>query len=148
MTHVRHSLRTAVIAACTGLTATGSRVYTARVYATPETELPCLMVNTIDEAAEPQGLALPDILQRVVTVEVVGLARDTATLADTLDAIAEQVETALGAGVTVSGASIALDYEGAEIRFEQLDQPIGTVTLRFRAQLFTLANAPGTLVNG
>lgn len=147
MTHVRQSLRSAVVTAVTGLTTTGSRVYTAKVYPAQSTEMPCLQVNTTLEEAVPQDINLPGIVERRVTVEVVGMARDTATLADTLDTIAGEVETALGSGVSVSGTTIELAYQGADIIFSgELDQPVGTVSLRFAATLYTTSNAPGTLV--
>ena len=147
MTHVRQSLRSAVVTAVTGLTTTGSRVYTAKVYPVQATEMPCLQVNTTAEDANPQDITLPGIVERRVTVEVVGMARDTSTLANTLDTIAEEVEAALGAGVSVSGKTIEMAYEGADVIFSgELDQPVGTVSMRFAATLYTTSNAPGTLV--
>lgn len=147
MTHVRQSLRAAVIAAVTGLASTGSRVYAARVYPLQAAQMPALSVATVGESAEPRGMGFADVIERVVTVEVTGHARETAGLADTLDTIAEEVETALGAGVSVGGVTVALDYAGAEINFSgEVDQPVGTVAMRWTALLFTLSNAPGTLV--
>lgn len=147
MTHVRQSLRAAVVAAVTGLPTTGARVRTGRVYPLQEADLPGLEVNTVAEEAEPQSLSFSGVLARAVTVEVVGRARATAAIADVLDAIAEEVEGALAGAVTVSGVQVALDYAGADIQFSgEVDQPVGAVALRFTAQLFTLASAPGTLV--
>ena len=41
----------------------------------------------------------------------------------------------------------ALEYDGALIEFSgDIDQPVGKVSLRFTANLYTLAGAPGTLV--
>ena len=148
MTHVRQTLRAAVVTACTGLAATGSRVYASRVYPLQEAELPCLLVTTPAESSDPQDIGLPGIVSREVTVEVAGIARATSALADTLDAIAEQVETALGAGVSVAGQSIELSYGGmvADLAAD-IDQPTGRIALRFAATLYTQSNAPGTLVS-
>lgn len=147
MSHIRKQLRDAVVSAVTGLTTTGSRVYTAKVYPVSQAEMPCLVVNAIEDVGQPEGLSLPGILGRQVTIEVLGMARATSALADELDAIAEEVETALGVGVTVSGTTIALDYVGANLQFSgEADQPIGTVATRFTALVYTLSNAPGTLV--
>ena len=147
MTHVRQSLRSAVVSAVTGLTTTGARVYTAKVYPAQDSELPCLMVNTISEAVTQQDIGLPGIIERRVTVEVVGVVKLTSSLANALDAISEEVETVLGSGVSVSGKTIELAYESADIQFSgDTDQPVGTVSMRFAAILYTSSNAPGTLV--
>lgn len=148
MTHVRKQLRDAVVAELTGLTTTGSRVFTARVYPLQDAELPCLLINTVSETAEALELSHPGIVGRAIRVEVEGLVRGVSGLADTLDTIAEEVETALGSPVTVSGKSVILDYAGAEIQFSgETDKPGGSVILRFDTTLYTQSSAPGTLVS-
>lgn len=143
--HARQQLRDAIVTAVTGLAITGSRVYTARVYPAQDTELPHLEVNTIEESAEP---ALVDgAIERQLVLEVTARARGTSGLVNTLDTIAEQVETVLGIAVTVGGTPVELAYQGASIQFSgEADQPIGSASLRFRATLYTAANAPGTLL--
>ena len=147
MTHVRQSLRSAVVAACTGLAATGSRVYTARVYAQPVSDLPALWINTPSEDAVIDDLGLPGTVRRDVTVEVRGLAAGS-SMAATLDTIAEQVETAIGSSVTVGGVVVPMRYAGCIVDYsfgDDAEQPVGSITLTFTATLFTAANAPGTL---
>ncbi len=147
MTHARQQLRDAVVTAVTGLATTGTSVFTGRVYPMQESELPALVVNTIAESAEPQTLDFDTVVLRTVTVEIRGHARATADLADVLDGIAEEVETALAGMVTVGGTSVALEYAGAQIDFSgDVDQPVGWVAMRWTAQLYTLSSAPGTLV--
>jgi hypothetical protein len=86
-------------------------------------------------------IRLPDVQK------LTGMARSTSALANTLDTISEEVETALGGGVLLGSVPIALDYVGADVQFSgELDQPIGTVAMRFTALVYTLSNAPGTLV--
>lgn len=143
--HARQQLRDAVVAAVTGLALTGSRVYTARVYPAQDSELPHLEVNTVDESAS--DVLLDGSIERQVTLEITARARATAALANTLDAIAEQVETTLGASINVNGKDVDLAYTGASIQFSgDADQPIGTASLTYRATLYTAANAPGTLL--
>lgn len=145
--HVRQQLRDAIVTVVTGLALTGARVYTARVYPAQEAELPHLEVNTVDETADVISMSM-DIERRVV-IEITARARATSALASSLDTIAEQVETALGGAVTVSGKYVPLYYQGASIDFSgDADQPLGVATLRYQATLYTAANAPGTLVNG
>lgn len=143
--HARQQLRDAVVTAVTGLALTGSRVYTARVYPAQDSELPHLEVNTVDESAS--DVLLDGSIERQVTLEITARARATAALANTLDAIAEQVETTLGASINVNGKDVDLAYTGASIQFSgDADQPIGTASLTYRATLYTAANAPGTLL--
>lgn len=143
--HARQQLRDAVVTAVTGLAITGSRVYTARVYPAQDSELPHLEVNTVDESAS--DVLLDGSIERQVTLEITARARATAALANTLDAIAEQVETTLGASINVNGKDVDLAYTGASIQFSgDADQPIGTASLTYRATLYTAANAPGTLL--
>lgn len=147
MTHARQQLRDAVGTAVSGLTTTGANVYTGRVYPLQSDELPCLWVNTVAEDAEAQTIDFDAVLLRTVTVEIRGQARAVSDIADVLDNIAEEVETALAGTVSVGGKSVALEYAGAQIDFSgDIDQPVGTVAMRWTAQLFTLASAPGTLV--
>lgn len=143
--HARQQLRDAIVAAVTGLALTGARVFTARVYPAQESELPLLEVNTVDEAAEV--VSLENALQRNVIVEVTARARGTSGLANTLDTIAEQVEAVLGPVIVVSGVEVEIVYLDASIQFSgEADQPIGSAVIRFRATLYTAANAPGTLI--
>ncbi len=147
--HVRQQLRDAIVTAVTGLATTGARVYTARVYPAQDSELPHLEVNTVDEDAELVSVHPQGTLERRLTIEITARARATSGLANTLDDITEQVETALGGAITVSSKSVPLSYQGASIQFSgEADQPIGIAVLRYQATLYTAANAPGTLVNG
>ena len=147
MSHVRKQLRDAIVTLVTGLSTTGSRVFTGRVYPMQEAELPCLWVNTIPEDGVPQDLSVSGILQRTVTVEIVGIARGTSGLVDTMDTICEEVETALGAGVILGGTTVALDYTGTDHQLSgEADQPIGRASIRYVCNLYTTSSAPGTLV--
>ncbi len=149
MTHVRQSLRTALVAALTGLGATGSRVYAARTRALDLTAGATLEVEATGEDATIESIHPAALVERVVQVVVTGRARDNATPADTLDTIAEQVETALGSSITVGGKPVPLAYQGCDIEFSgDGDQVIGRIGLRYAATLYTAANAPGTLSNG
>lgn len=142
--HVRRQLREAVAAALIGLATTGSRVFQTRHYPLADTDLPCLLVFTTREEAD--YAQLDGVLERIVFVEVVGVAKETADLDDGLDLIAQEVEVALTSAVTVSGVGVRLDYKGADDEFDAFtDKPVGAVRLRFEARLWT--SAPDTLLN-
>jgi len=145
MTHVRQILRTAVVAAVTGLATTGSSVRVARVYPWQIGELPGLEVRTPGEDVAEESPTEP-IQQRQVEVELIATVRDTETVADTLDAIAEEIEVALGSSLTVDSNHVTLSYAGAAIEDSAIaDQPVGRITLRYIATLFVAAGEPGAL---
>ncbi len=147
MPHVRESLRAAVVTAVTGLATTGANVFTGRVYPVQPSKLPALEVNTIGEDAEALTVHGPGLIERRVTVEITGVARAASDVAGTLDDIAAEVETVLSGAITVSSKSVPLNYIGMEMGFaDDAEQPTGRIALRYEALLYTLANAPGTLV--
>lgn len=143
MTHARRQIREAAATAFTGLATTGSRVFQSRMK--PTDNLPCLLITTEDEEVEqtPQSRQA-----RVLTLTVRGLAKSGATVDDTLDAIAEEVEAAAQAAGTLGGKApgglvlkrISTDFD------ETLEKPAGVIVLEYQAGYFTVAGAPGTFV--
>lgn len=144
--HVRKQLRDAVATAVTGLTTTGARVYGWRVYALQEaTELPALSVYITDEEASRLTVHAPAVVERRPVVHVQAVAKASATVEDTLDLIAKEVEAALASGVTIGSKTVALEYTGCEVDIARGDKPIGMLDLRFSAVLFNSATAPDVL---
>jgi hypothetical protein len=145
--HVRAELRAAIVTALTGLPLTGPRVFTGRVQPVPD--MPAIVVNTVDETAEPRTLYSPTLVERVVEIEVTCMAKAAIGIANTLDEIALNVEAALGSNIVVSGVNVPIAYTRAEIEYSgEADQPIGRAILTFSATLYSLAASPGTLANG
>ena len=145
MPHIRRTLREAVATAVTGLTTTSTRVYQSRMRPMGEALLPCLMV-TVDRTQVDEFLQ--NNQQRTFTVVVRGMAKATATLDDTLDQIALEVETALEAAGTLAGlVPGGLNLERDEVDFDDtLEKPAGVIVLEFRAVCFTRAGAPGAVI--
>lgn len=142
MTHRRTAIRDAVVTAVTGLATTANRVFSARMAPQDGDDLPCLLVTTNDESA--QSDALDGSLDRVLTVTVTGVAKGTGDVDATLNTIAEEVETAIGAGISVGGrtqypilANIRTDFD------DRTDQPVGLIELDFQINYFTAAGVPG-----
>lgn len=144
MAHVRRQIREATAAALTGLATTGSRVFQSRVYPLKDADLPCLLINTDDEQVEAENAVQGGELTRVLTLTVRGVAKDTATLDDTLDAIAEQVEPVLN-GASLGGLvkRCTLDRIAVEMD-DALEKPVGVITLTYSTLYFTSPAAPGT----
>jgi hypothetical protein len=139
--HARQAIRQAAAAAVTGLAATGARVFQSRMRA--QDTLPCLLVTSNDEEISREDLG--DIEQRELDLEIVGVAKAAADVDDALDAIAEQVETALGPDNTLGGLVKRMHLARVRIEFDdELEQPVGLVRLTYRCTYFTNAGVPGT----
>jgi hypothetical protein len=149
MTHIRKSIRDAAVTTVTGLTTTSTRVYKGRNLPLTTSEFPCLCVYArgesydYGEAAFSGGKAWP---QRIVELHVQGYvkASDTSVIEDTLDLIAEEVETAVFAassfggalGMTLGEQTISVDAQG--------DETLGTIDMVFNVLYRTAEGAPGT----
>lgn len=131
MTHVRKQIRDKVETLLTGLSTTGSRVYSTRLYRTESANLPCLLIYTKSENVAIDSL-YPLKYERQLEVIVDGVAAATSNLDDTLDAISLEVEEALAANHTLDGLAKDTILTGSEIEFNaDGEKPIGTIRLIF-----------------
>lgn len=143
--HVRQALREGFVTACTGLATTGSSVFDSRILPQAAASLPLLQIYALSEESEPSTLTN---LSRQVRIVVEGIARATGAVEDTLDDIAEEVETAVAgaAGITSAGAKDVI-LESTEIELDDdHDNPHGIVRLTFIALYHTTRAAPGTAI--
>lgn len=143
--HVRRQLRDAVVDAVTNLATTAHRVFTDRIDPLTSGDLPCLEVSTPTEDSVDTTIHAPTVVERSVTVEITAIVRGS-SLADSLDAIAAEVETALSGSVSVGGIPVPLTYDGADLDLSNgLEQKVGRLTMRYRAILYSLASTPDAL---
>jgi hypothetical protein len=139
--HARQAIREAAVTALTGLTTTGSRVYDTRIFPLSESALPCIAVYASEEVTD-RG-AMGGRLSRELDLVVRGYARGTSGVEDTLDTIAEEVETAL---TSIAGAKDVvirdsrMEYDG------EGDMPIATIEMVFSVLYHTAVGAPGTAI--
>lgn len=141
MAHVRQAIREAVAAAVTGLASTGSRVFQSRMR--EQEDLPCLLVTT--NAEEVTREDLDAIEQRDIEVEILGVAKAAANVDDTLDTIASEVETAIGANNTLGNRVKRMHLTALRPEFDdELEQPVGLIRLTYRCTYYTNAGVPGT----
>lgn len=132
MPHVRQQIRSHIATLLTGLTTTGSKVFKSRMR--PQDQLPCLLVTTQDEDIETGASGTTD---RSLQLVVRGFAKGNSTLDDTLDQIALEVETVM--------ATEGYDLRKIEIDFDdELEKPVGSVSLHYQILYFTPAGNPGT----
>lgn len=135
MSHSRTQLREQMASLLTGLATTGARVYQSRMR--PADGLPCLLVTTNDEDITPGNIH--GWYERRVSLQVRGFAKGGTTLDDTLDQIALEVETAL-AGSRAELDRIEVDFD------DELEQPVGVITLTYQMTYFTAASDPATFM--
>lgn len=143
--HVRHQLRTAALAALTGLTTTGARVHASSVY--PLNELtsggPGLRIFTQSEAAEVASLELPINYQRDISLVVEACAKAATGFDDVADQVCKEVEIALEPGLTIGGKVVYPTYAGAEIELDgDGEQPVAVARMTFTCTLFATGAQP------
>jgi hypothetical protein len=142
-THLRKQIREAVATLVTGLSTTSARVHQSRMRPKSDAGLPCLLVHTNDteqiEAADTNTLQ-----QRSLPIAIRGIAKGGATLDDTLDQIALEVETALAADPRLGGKASMSRLVSVDTDFDDTtDKPVGEIQLTYLYTYFTQAGTPG-----
>lgn len=142
--HLRRQIREAIATAVTGLATTGSRVFQSRVYPVQTTELPCLLIYTRSETSTPLTIHPDRVLDRVLQLEIVAIAKATADLDDTLDGVCKEVETALAMPLSaLSGKGKSIQLVSTEIELSgEGERPTGQAVLTYQVDYFNQENAP------
>ena len=102
MAHARQTIREQVGTTLTGLTTTGSNVFQSRVYPLQESNLPALLIYTKEESREAIVMGSNRVIERELTLAVEAYVKTNSNSDDTIDTIAEEVETAIGADSTLN----------------------------------------------
>jgi len=136
MSHARQQIREALAARVTGLTTCGTRVFQSRMV--PQETLPLLLVTTNDEEINPGTIG--NIYERVLSVRIIGLAKATGSVDDTLDTIAAEVEVAMSAEYWAELVAINVGFD------ETLEKPVGRIELVYRVTYRTASSVPGTIL--
>ena len=142
MSHVRKQIRDQFVTVLTaGVTLVSNRVYATRVYPLTQAKLPAI---TVTIGSESSGLMTMGAtmgsksLDRTVDIAVSVYENATASLDSAIDAIAVQIEEAIGADFTLGGiakesvlTSTSIDFSG------ETEQPVGIATLTFSVRYVT-----------
>jgi hypothetical protein len=144
--HLHKQIRDAVKTLLTGLTTTGVRVYANRLQPMADANLPGLRVFMDNEEVQGETVHQPQLQERTLTLSVECCAKAATALDDTLDQISKEVETALAAGITISGKVLPVYYTGMQFDDEQSDKPVGVKRLRFSVEFLAMNNAPDVLI--
>jgi len=145
--HARQQIREAIATLVTGLSTTGATVYQSRVY--PIDTLPSLSVYSLNE--EVEDTQQNGAQTRVLTVVIEGRVKAVSNYDDTLDTIAEEVETAIMADQFLS--ALSADVKLTELQettielYEDLEKPCGVVSLRFHVLYRVNESDPSTLID-
>lgn len=144
--HIRTQIRTAVVAALTGLATTGANVHRNRVARLSPRQVPALVV-TID-SEQITELGLDPMHDRRLQVIVDGYTANSENVDDAIDQIGLEVEVAMAAAGTLGGlvkATPALDQVRIGID-ETHEEPLGRIRMIFNTQTFTLPADPGVVI--
>lgn len=146
MAHVRQQVREALATLLTSLTTTGARVYQSRIRPLKDTELPCLMISTNQEAVVADDIHINSVLERRLTVLVTAVAKANSNLDDTLDTIIKEVEAKLNASVSANTLSGLIKYivlNSLEIEMSaDAEKPVGQAVMSFTVIYYTQAASP------
>ena len=142
--------RVAAILAAAG-TPASSRVYTARSWPLAESELPALLVFAEGEPITPVTVDYPWLQQHDLQVRVQGYLRDSDTLDDEMNGLAESVLSALFG--TQANAQLQ-PLTGVYMTCTSIDRfmgkvgpaDAGQVTVSLGVRFHTASNQPSTLV--
>lgn len=144
--HAHTQIRSAVVAALTGLATSGTRVFANRLYALAEANLPGLRVFTDSEEVSAESIHHPHLQSRRLSLVVEACARASADLDSTLDQMAQEIEIALAGPLTVGSAVLYPILTGSQFDDEAGSVPVGVKRLEFRLEFFTLNTAPSALI--
>jgi hypothetical protein len=139
-THINDQIRSAVVAAVTGLATTGSRVDEdfLAVKAVTDPRL-VVRVGTGSVKTDVQG-----VQQREIQITVAGYAKDVDGISAVLGAMHYEVEVAMNAAGTLGGlikSPVELTRDSRETD-AGLERPAGMIEIEFIGQCFTAAGAP------
>jgi hypothetical protein len=141
--HVRQQIREAAAALVTGLATTSARVYQNRLHPLADANLPCLLVNADSEEIEVLTMHSTPDLERVLELQVRGVAKAASNLDDTLDTIAKEVETVLGAAGVMPTLIKSIELRGIRVELDDGKEiPVGVIALTYRINYITASNAP------
>lgn len=132
MAHVRQQIRDRIVSVLkSNALLVRRRVFSSRVYALTEKDLPAITVYTGSEASALQTIGVKTSA-RIVSVEVDIYVRATNNFDNDVDAIAVQIEEAIANDFNVNGLAKSAVLTATDINFSgEGEQPVGSAKLTF-----------------
>ena len=128
MAHIRKQIRAAVAALLSGETDAGTRVYTSQAY-----NIATLPAITVETPSEESDLETTTSLIREVEIVIEGFLDSTVN--DSLDDMAEAIETAMATDQKLGGLCLVSWLAATNMeKTEEADKPHGKITLTYKAQ--------------
>ena len=128
--HIRQQIRERVGTTLTGLSTTGSNVYQSRVYNLENSDLPALIIYTRSEDTELLEMGSTRTLERNLSLVVEAYVKANSNYDDTIDTIAKEIESAMGADVTHYNLARDSFLDSTEINYNgEGEQPIAVMTM-------------------
>ena len=146
MAHARQTIREQVGTTLTGLTTTGSNVFQSRVYPLQDSNLPALLIYTKEESSDAIVMGSKRVSERELTLAVEAYVKTNTNSDDTIDTIAEEVETAIGADSTLNNKAKDVFLVSTDINYVgEGENPVAVATLNFLISYCTDENDPSQL---
>ena len=141
MPHVRKQIRDRIFFVLkSNVSLVKRRVFSSRVYALTEKDLPAITVYAGSETSALQTIGVKTSA-RVVSIEVDLHVRATNNFDNDVDAIAVQIEEAIANDFTVNGLAKSAVLSGTDINFSgEAEQPVGSAKLTFDVRYDTAIN--------
>ena len=142
MAHVRKQIRDKFVTILTaGVPLVSKRVYATRVYSLTQEKLPAITISSGAESSSLMTIGATmgaKSLNRILEITVSIYENANASLDSLIDAIAVQIEEAIGADFTLSGIAKQSVLTSTNIEFSgETEQPVGIATLTFSVQYIT-----------
>ena len=142
MAHVRKQIRDKFVTILTaGVSLVSKRVYASRVYSLTQAKLPAITISSGAESSSLMTIGATmgaKSLNRTLEITVSIYENANASLDSLIDAIAVQIEEAIGADFTLSGIAKQSVLTSTNIEFSgETEQPVGIATLTFSVQYVT-----------
>lgn len=151
--HLRAQIRAAAVAALSGTTAAGTRVYATRRTPLQAEQMPAVLVYALAEDAAAETMAPPRVLSRWLDLVIEGVAQDNTALDLTLDALASEIETVIGGALANPASPLralarAGDLSRTEVGLRPPQSPdeagTGHIVLTYRVNYRTRSDNPTT----
>jgi hypothetical protein len=146
MAHARQAIREQVGTTLTGLSTTGSNVFQSRVYPLQASNLPALLIYSKEESSEAIVMGANRVIERELTLAVEAYVKTNTNSDDTIDTIAEEVETAIGADSTLNNKAKDVFLVSTDINYVgEGENPVAVATFNFLVSYCTDETNPSQL---
>ena len=152
--HIRAQIRDAIVAVLDAYsTPAWNAVHPSRRHVFQTEELPALAVYATTETSEPENIGATRHIARIAEVVIEGVVIDNDMLDETLDALARDVETAMGTAVMNRSSDLrGLVRDAVLVRTEiglqsakNSEQKTGHVAMTYRVNYRTRLDDPTTI---